>query len=225
MISATPLPRHTLHDLLVERLRAQIVEGTLAPGEKVNEKALCAAFGVSRTPLREAMKVLAHEGLVALTPNRGAQVSHLTLADLEQTFPVIGALEALAGELACAWATDGEIEEISSLHRKMKTAWEARDRAAYFRLNQQIHEAMARAARNPVLDQMRAMLSGRVARARYFANISTPRWDQAMKEHDEILAALKARDGNRLGGVLKAHLAHKLETLRSVLDHKGETHE
>jgi DNA-binding FadR family transcriptional regulator len=81
---------------------------------------------------------------------------------------------------------------------------------------------MACAARNPVLDQMRAMLSGRVSRARYFANISTPRWDQAMKEHDEILAALKARDGNRLGSVLKAHLAHKLETLRGVLHHKGE---
>jgi DNA-binding GntR family transcriptional regulator len=211
-----------LHDLLVERLREQIVVGTLAPGEKVNEKALCEAFGVSRTPLREALKVLAHEGLVALTPHRGAQVSHLTLTDLEQAFPVIGALEALAGELACAQATDQEIKEISDLHRKMKAAWQERDRAAYFRLNQEIHEAMACAARNPVLDQMRAMLSGRVSRARYFANISTPRWDQAMKEHDEILAALKARDGNRLGSVLKAHLAHKLETLRGVLHHKGE---
>jgi DNA-binding GntR family transcriptional regulator len=225
MTGATPLPRHTLHDLLVERLRAQIVEGTLAPGEKVNEKALCEAFGVSRTPLREAMKVLAHEGLVVLTPHRGAQVSHLTLADFEQAFPVIGALEALAGELACAQATDREIEDIAELHRKMEKAWKKRDRAAYFRLNQEIHEAMARAARNPVLDQMRGMLSGRVARARYFANISTPRWDQAMKEHDEILAALTARDGERLGGVLKAHLAHKLETLRGVLHHNGETTE
>jgi len=225
MTGATPLPRHTLHDLLVERLRAQIVEGALAPGEKVNEKALCEAFGVSRTPLREAMKVLAHEGLVALTPHRGAQIAHLTLADLEQAFPVIGALEALAGELACAQATDREIEEIAQLHGQMEKAWKKRDRAAYFHLNQEIHEAMARAARNPVLDQMRGMLSGRVARARYFANISTPRWDQAMKEHNEILAALKARDGERLGSVLKAHLAHKLQTLRAVLHQEGENDE
>jgi DNA-binding GntR family transcriptional regulator len=213
----TAIPRRSLHDELVERLRRQIVEGELAPGDKIREKALCAAYDVSRTPLREALKVLAREGLVVLTPHRGAHVSKLTVADLEEAFPVIGALEALAGELASARATDEEISEISLLHLKMVTAWKNRDRKKYFRLNQQIHEAMARAAGNPMLDQMREMLAGRVARARYYANISTPRWDQAMKEHEEILAALKARDGERLGRVLKAHLRHKLETLRAVI--------
>lgn len=221
MNRATAIPRHSLHDLLIEQLRRRIVEGELAPGDKVSEKELCEAYGVSRTPLREALKVLAREGLIALTPNRGAHVALLTVADLEQAFPVIGALEALAGELSCERATDGEISEISMLHLKMETAYKTRDRQKYFRLNQQIHEAMARAAHNPVLDQMREMLTGRVARARYYANISTPRWDQAMKEHDEILAALKARDGKRLGRVLKAHLAHKLETLRAVIGDEG----
>ena len=214
----TAIPRRSLHDELVERLRRRIVEGELAPGEKISEKALCAAYGVSRTPLREALKVLAREGLVLLTPNRGAQVSMLTVADIEEAFPVIGALEALAGELACERATDGEISKITLLHQKMLTAWKNRDRKKYFRLNQRIHEALAAAARNPVLDQMRAMLTGRVARARYYANISTPRWDQAMKEHKAILAALKARDGGRLGRVLKRHLRHKLETLREVIE-------
>jgi DNA-binding GntR family transcriptional regulator len=100
----------------------------------------------------------------------------------------------------------------------MTTAYRNRDRPKYFRLNQQIHEALAQAARNPTLDGMREMLDGRVSRARYYANISTPRWDQAMKEHDAILAALKARDGMLLGRLLKAHLAHKLETLRGVIE-------
>jgi DNA-binding GntR family transcriptional regulator len=222
MTAENAIPRRSLHDELAERLRSQIVEGALPPGEKIVEKDLCAAFGVSRTPLREALKVLAHEGLVVLTPHRGAHVSHLTVSDLEAAFPVIGALEALAGELACERATDGEISGISSLHKKMETAYKARDRARYFRLNQQIHEAMARAARNPVLDQMRDMLAGRLARARYYANISTPRWDQAMTEHEDILAALEARDGARLGQVLKDHLAHKLETLRGVIENQGE---
>ncbi|MCH8951424.1 MAG: GntR family transcriptional regulator [Proteobacteria bacterium] len=217
MSRETAIPRRSLHDELVERLRGLIVEGDLAPGDKISEKELCTAYEVSRTPLREALKVLAHEGLVVLTPHRGAQVSKLTVADLEDAFPVIGALEALAGELACERATDGEISEITLLHLKMRTAWKNRDRAKYFRLNQQIHEALALAARNPVLDQMRGMLSGRVARARYYANISAVRWDQAMKEHEEIVAALKARDGGRLGRVLKAHLRHKLETLRAVI--------
>lgn len=221
MTQDTAIPRRSLHDELVDRLRRQIVEGDLPPGEKINEKALCEAYDVSRTPLREALKVLAREGLVGLTPHRGAHVAPLTVTDLEDAFPVIGALEALAGELACQRATDGEVREISALHKQMETAYKARDRQGYFRLNQQIHEAMARAARNPVLDQMRGMLAGRVARARYYANISTPRWDQAMKEHEQILAALKARDGARLGQVLKDHLAHKLETLRGVLENEG----
>jgi len=212
------IPRRSLHDELVERLRRRIVEGDLAPGEKISEKALCLAYGVSRTPLREALKVLAREGLVVLTPHRGAHVSMLTVADLEQAFPVIGALEALAGELACARATDEEISKISLLHLKMLSAWKTRDRKKYFRLNQRIHEALAEAARNPVLDQIRSTLDGRVSRARYFANISTPRWDQAMAEHEAILAALKARDGARLGRILKEHLAHKLETLRGVIE-------
>ena len=212
-----PIPRRSLHDELVERLRRQIVEGELVAGEKISEKQLCAAYGVSRTPLREALKVLASEGLVVLTPHRGAHVSMLTIADIEEAFPVIGALEALAGELACARATDAEIAKISMLHMKMATAWKHGDRPAYFRLNQQIHEALAAAARNDTLDRMRRMLGGRVARARYHANISTPRWDRAMKEHEAILVALKARDGARLGRLLKAHLANKLATLREII--------
>jgi DNA-binding GntR family transcriptional regulator len=221
----TAIPRRSLHDELVERLRRQIVEGELAPGEKISEKRLCATYDVSRTPLREALKVLAREGLVVLTPHRGAHVSMLTVADLEEAFPVIGALEALAGELACERATDGEISKISLLHLKMTTAYRTRDRQKYFRLNQQIHDALAEAARNPTLNQMRSTLNGRVSRARYYANISTARWDQAMKEHDAILAALKVRDGERLGRILKEHLAHKLETLRGVIEDEevGET--
>jgi DNA-binding GntR family transcriptional regulator len=218
----TAIPRRSLHDELVERLRRKIVEGELAPGEKISEKDLCAAYDVSRTPLREALKVLAREGLVVLTPHRGAHVSMLTVADIEEAFPVIGALEGLAGELACVHATDEEIAKISLLHMKMATAHKIRDRQKYFRLNQQIHEALAEAACNPTLGRMRDMLDGRVSRARYYANISTGRWDQAMKEHQEILAALKARDGERLGRLLKEHLAHKLETLRGVIaDHGG----
>ncbi len=215
------IPRRSLHDELVERLRRQIVDGDLAPGAKISEKDLCAAYDVSRTPLREALKVLAREGLVVLTPHRGAHVSMLTVADIEEAFPVIGALEALAGELACEQATDEEISRISILHMKMATAHKTRDRQKYFRLNQRIHEALAHAARNPTLNRMREMLDGRVSRVRYYANISTARWDQAMTEHDAILAALKARDGGRLGGLLKAHLAHKLETLRGVAKDAG----
>lgn len=216
------IPRRSLHDELVERLRRQIVEGDLPPGDKISEKDLCETYGVSRTPLREALKVLAREGLVVLTPHRGAHVAMLTVEDLEEAFPVIGALEALAGELACARATDEEIARVEALHGRMAAAFRARDRKRYFRLNQEIHEALAEAARNPTLEAMRQMLDGRVSRARYYANISTARWEHAMREHDAILQALKARDGEGLGRILKAHLRLKLETLREIIGHERE---
>ncbi len=96
-----PIKRQSLHDELTERLRHLIIEGNLAPGAKLSEKDPCDTFGVSRTPLRETLKVLATEGLVELTPNRGASVARLILSDLGETFPIMGALEAVSGEIAC----------------------------------------------------------------------------------------------------------------------------
>lgn len=213
----TPIERRPLHNELAERLRHLIIEGDLAPGEKLSERDLCSRFAVSRTPLREALKVLSAEGLVRLVPHRGAAVAKLTLADLEEAFPIMGALEAVAGELACRHITDTEIDEIGALHAEMVRAYEARDLSGYFALNQDIHEKIFAAARNPTLTQMQRGLAGRVRRARYMANMSAARWAQAVREHEAILAALSARDGGRLGMLLKGHLANKLVTVREAL--------
>jgi DNA-binding GntR family transcriptional regulator len=142
------LPRATLHDELTARLRALVIEGELAPGTRVPEKALCERFQVSRTPLREALKVLASEDLLELLPNRGAMVSRLTIADVEEVFPVMGALEALAGELACANITEEELAEVQALHYQMVLHYTRGELPAYFRLNQAIHEKILAAARN-----------------------------------------------------------------------------
>lgn len=212
-----PIRRQTLHDELVTRLRDLIIEGALAPGAKISEKDLCERFDVSRTPLREALKVLATEGLVELVPNRGATVSQLTLADLEEAFPIMGALEALSGELACRQIKDAEIARIRDLHRRMVAKYQAGDRQRYFALNQQIHQAIVEAANNNALGQIQRGLSARLRRARYMANMSAERWAKAVEEHEAILQALEARDGERLGKILKAHLANKLETVREAL--------
>jgi len=214
----TPIRRRSLHAELAERVREMIVQGELEPGAKIPERELCEAFNVSRTPLREALKVLASEGFVILTPNRGAAVSKLTRADIEEAFPVIGALEALAGELACANATDEEIAHIAGLHERMARHHAAGERAPYFRLNEEIHDAIAEAARNPTLRRMQNSLATRVRRARYFANISRARWDQAMAEHEEIIEALRAREGTRLAEILKRHLEHKLAAVSAALE-------
>lgn len=208
-----PLQRASLHQELVVLLRDMIVEGQLKPGEKVPERALCESFGVSRTPMREALKVLATDGLVVLQTNRGAWVSELTLEELEEVFPVMGALEALAGRLACDRMTDARLARIETLHARMLAHFEDRDRAAYFATNEKIHAAILDAAENPTLTTQYLALSARIRRARYVANMSEARWHQAVAEHEEILAALKARDGDHLSEVLTRHLENKFQTV------------
>jgi DNA-binding GntR family transcriptional regulator len=202
-------PRAAIHAELLESLRDLIVEGELPPDSRVPERLLCARFGVSRTPLREALKVLAAEGLLELLPNRGARVARMTAEDIAQTLKVIGTLEALAGELACARLTDDELAEVRALHHEMLAHHARRDRLAYFKANQAIHQAIVAASGNAVLAQTYASLSGRIRRARYAANLDPKRWDEAVAEHELLLQALAARDGQRLSRLLRTHLDNK----------------
>ena len=211
------LTRPALAVELADRLRRMIVDGDLEPGGKVPEKALTERFGVSRTPLREALKVLAAEGYIRLIPNRGSVVAELTIADLEEAFPIIAALEGAAGELACQSASDEEIAAIGKANDAMHAAFEAGDMPAYFELNQQIHGAILAAARNPMLIQHHRKVAQYVQRARYQANRAPQRWAEAVGEHDAIIEALESRDGERLGRLMKEHLDHKLEALRRAL--------
>lgn len=212
-----PISRRPLHEEAVDRLRDLIVQGRLAPGARLNERVLCQRLGISRTPLREAFKVLASEGLVELLPNRGAVVAPLDPDRLQHTFAVMGALEALAGELACAHARAQQIDEIRALHYDMLAAHARGDLAGYFRHNQAIHLKIAEASGNPVLAHTYRRLNANVRRARYMANLSRERWDAAVREHEEILAALSARDAERLKRLLLEHLAAKLVSVIPAL--------
>ncbi len=218
MTETLALARRSLHDEIAERLRQMILDGRLAPGAKVPERELCERFAVSRTPMREALKVLAAEGHVTLTPNRGARVSVVTLEDLDDLFPVMGALEALAGELAAQRMSDAEIAKVAKLHARLERHFETGDLAGYFKVNEAIHEAILAGARSKTLVESTRALSARVRRARYLANMTPARWTRAMEEHRALLAALEARDGDGLSAILKQHLAQKLETVRAWLE-------
>ena len=194
-----------------------IVEGELDANTRINEKMLCERFGISRTPLREALKVLASEGLVELMPNRGATVASFTSEDLDETFPIMGALEALSGELACQLISDTEIAEIRAMHYQMILHYQKGELHEYFHINQAIHEKILAAAHNTTLANIYRGLAGRVSPARFRANMSKPRWAEAVEEHEMILKALEARDGTSLSRLLKAHIANKRETVREAL--------
>lgn len=211
------IARASLHEELVERIQNLIIEGTLPAGTKVPEKELCLRFGVSRTPMREALKVLAADGLISLEPNRGAWVRIVTATELEELFPIMGALEALSGELACENITDDELQSIRAVHNEMLKHFEDRNRQDYFRTNQQIHELILDAAGNATLSAQHRSLSKRVRRARYLANMTEDRWQEAVDEHGQILIALEKRAGTELASILKQHLANKFGTVRQWL--------
>lgn len=203
----------TLPQNAAERLRQMILDGDLAPATRLNERVLCDRFGISRTPLREALRTLAAEGLVRIEPNRGAIVAPIDRADIESTFEVLAALEGLAGELAATRITEFELAEIKALHFEMRAHHARGDRAAYFAANQGIHTRIARAGGNGVLGETFEKLNARVKRVRYAANLSPQRWDKAVDEHERMIAALDARDGAALRAILEAHLAGKRESV------------
>ncbi|MAU95279.1 MAG: GntR family transcriptional regulator [Fulvimarina sp.] len=207
------LVRPALSVEISDRMRRMIMEGELEPGAKVPEKALTEHFGVSRTPIREAVKILAHEGLVELVQNRGAIVAPQTADELCELFPVIAALEGAAGELAATNASDGAIAALGAHCRALRAAYEAADRPTYFEINQMIHAGIMQAAGNPTLARHHATLANRVYRARYQANLSKDRWRAATVEHEGIQAALEAREAKRLGELMREHLMHKLQSL------------
>lgn len=209
----TLIDRSSLHAEVVARLRTAIVDGELSPGSRINERELCERFGVSRTPLREALKVMASEGLVVLLPNRGARVATLTRADIEDTFTVMACLEALSGELACAHITEEQIAELRALHYEMLAHHARRDLEAYYRLNERIHNMILTASNNPVLIATHAGLALRIRRARYIADMPRDWWDQAVREHEQILDALIRRDGASIATLLRHHLERKIDIM------------
>src|SRR3990170_5808929 len=201
----------SLHGEILLRLRDYVVEGNIPEGARVPERQLCEMLGISRTPLREALKVLASEGLVELLPNRGARVRQLSEHDLNELFDVMGGLEGLAGRLACENITDAEIAEIERLHYEMYGFYLHRDMHGYFRINQLIHHKIVEAARNATLLSAYANFAGRIRRVRYSANFARKRdrWGEAMREHETILDALRRRAGSELSDILFKHLRNK----------------
>ena len=212
-----PVEHRTLPESVADQLRELIVTQVLPPGAKISEKALCEQLRVSRTPFREAMRVLAGEGLVVITPRRGFRVSTVTRRDIDEAFPILGALEALAAELACQRINDYGIALLRHLQECMERAHEEGDREEYFKLNEQIHKTIRDACGNQTLVEMMASFSTRVRRARYMANLSAERWNAAVEEHEAMLAALEARDGPELARLMKAHIANKHAALVEAL--------
>lgn len=198
-------PRGERSTVAARRIRDMIVAGEFEPGSRIAERIITERLGISRTPLREAFKILEAEGLVRIEPNRGAMVTQLSLSDIEAAIEMLIGLETVAAEHVCQRATQKEIDAIARMHGDMVDAHHAGDLMAYFHLNQSIHQAIIDCAHNPVLSRVYQAESARISRYRYAGNLQKARWDRAMQEHEQILDALVHREGMLLREILRAH--------------------
>ena len=198
--------RHGVHADVCGHIRNLIVHGELASGERINELGLSEALGVSRTPIREALKVLAAEGLVELLPNRGSRVTTPSTDEIVNLFAVIAALERLAVETVTLQASTPALARLRALHDEMLRRYAEGDRDRYFELNHRIHETIIEMADNPQLSRTHADLMTRARRPRFVAITSDGRWDESVKEHELVMSAMELRDARFAGEILFRHV-------------------
>jgi DNA-binding GntR family transcriptional regulator len=204
---ARPIARRALYQEVAERLRQLIFSGALAPGAWIDERALVERFGISRTPLREALKVLHAEGLVRLTPRRGSFVAgELTPQDLDELFPLMALLEGLCALEAVRKATPDDVRRLEALHDRLERLAAAGDVDRYYEHNYAFHEAVQELAANPWLSRTVSELR-RFLRLLRGRQLRVPgRLQASLAEHRRFMEALARRDAEEAERVMRAHL-------------------
>lgn len=201
-------------------IRKLITIGELEPGSRISERSICEQFGFSRTPVREAFKILSLEGLINLSQNKGASVVQMTRKDVNDVLEILKALEGVAAETACERITSDQLERLEVAHAKLLMAYQKQDLPTYFEVNQDIHQTIMRASGNKALSDNYHTLSNRIHRYRYMGNLDAARWAKAVKEHEHIMEALRDRDALLLKQILASHLENGWRTAKAMTDSK-----
>jgi DNA-binding GntR family transcriptional regulator len=209
--------RASLHVQAAERLGEMIVRGELAPGVALVEVELSEMLGISRTPIREAIKLLAQQGLVELRANRSPCVRPMRAAEICELFEALAGIERLAAEFAAQRITAGELSRLQELQAEIVRAHDSGRRDSYSAANRTIHRTIVVAARNAPLAQAHAALLSRADQVRVFALRLKDRWEQSIVEHEAILHAIEARDAVQAGRLLEAHVARTADVVAASL--------
>ena len=210
----TKLNNRALYEDVADRLREEIFCKNLAPGSWLDEQSLAAQFGISRTPMREAIKVLASEGLVTIKMRRGAYVTEVNRADLEQIFTILSLLEGQATKEAANKATEDELNVLDHLHHRLEKAAADRDIEQFFEINGKFHDLIQEIAGNRWMNGVIADLRKVLKLHRRDSLTSTGRIQNSLLEHREILKALLKRDELTVETLMRKHLAQGLEAVR-----------
>ena len=204
-----PLARRPLYEDVAEQLRQRIFARELEPGAWIDELKIAAELGISRTPLREALKVLAVEGLVAMKPRRGAYVAETSREDVAQVYHLLALLESDAAAEAARNATDEQLAELQALHDRLER--QVRQRDAFFATNEAFHLKLLDVAGNRWRRQIVADLRKIMKINRHHSLFRQGRLEDSLVEHRAMMTALLARDARRAARLMKEHFEHGLE--------------
>ncbi|WP_238367469.1 GntR family transcriptional regulator [Mesobacterium pallidum] len=202
---------------IAAQLRRDILRGKLAPGASVKERDNAAELGVSRTPMREAIRLLATEGLVRLRPSRSPIVAQLDFKEVQDQTQVLVALEKLSAELACIHATRADIDGISRILARMEKHFDTMDPLDMFEVDMSFHAAIARASHNDALAETHTSFMQRLWRARYLSAVQRRNRERVVTQHGQIVDALRARDPRAAVAAIDIHLRNMAEDIRSVI--------
>ena len=209
-----PLAHRPLYVDVAERLREQIFARRLEPGSWIDELRLAAEYGISRTPLREALKVLAVEGLVTMKPRRGAYVTETSADDVRQVYHLLGLLESDAAASVALQATPAQRDELAELHAQLER--ETGRREAFFATNERIHMALLRIAGNRWAEQMVIDLRKVMKLNRHHSLFRQGRIAESLAEHRALMQAIDARDGEAATRLMRAHFERGLVAAAAV---------
>jgi DNA-binding GntR family transcriptional regulator len=212
-LAAVTLTPRALYEEVAEQMRQRIFRRELEPGSWIDELKIAEEFGISRTPLREALKVLATEGLVTMKVRRGAYVTEVSQQDLADVYHLLSLLESDAAAVVATKATDAELKELQALHKALEAAAKPgkANTEEFFTVNERFHMRLLEIANNRWRDQMVADLRKVMKLNRHNSLLKTGRIEESLAEHQAIMAALLARDAGRTQECMRAHFANGLE--------------
>jgi DNA-binding GntR family transcriptional regulator len=209
---------HALHQDVAGKLREMIRKGILVRGQRIIEAEICEQIGVSRTPLREALRVLESEGLVELFPHKGVHIRQPSMHEIQEMFDVMGVLEGTCARMAAQKMTSAGWRKIERLHQKLETHYAEGDREKYLAVNNVLHAWIQELAGNRVLDDIVRRLREKVALYRHQQIYEGDRFDESIREHRKIRDALRRRDPDAAEMQMKRHLDRQCKALMHLYE-------
>jgi DNA-binding GntR family transcriptional regulator len=216
------IKKATLHTQIVDALREMIMIGELKHGDKINENDLCASMEISKTPLREALRVLSAENLISLVPNRGAFVTKPSTGEIKEMFAVMSVLEGVCAHAAAEKMTPADFSRLEGLHAKLEEHFKGRDQKEYIRTNNRYHSFIQELAGNRTMNQIVNGLRKKILLYR-FQSLNLPgRFEDSIKEHRELLTAFRNRDAPKAEKIMKNHLDRQSRAIEALERRMGE---